>query len=150
MISSRSLDDLLPSVRAKAIALRDACEACGIELRFTSTYRDFAYQDILYEQGRTAKGPNARATKPMGDIVTRAKPGQSWHNWKRAFDVVPMKDGRCVWSDPALWQRIGSLGKLQGLAWGGDFRSIKDLPHFELPEGHTLDGMLRLHPKGIA
>jgi peptidoglycan L-alanyl-D-glutamate endopeptidase CwlK len=149
MTSSRSLDDLLPSVRAKAIALRDACEACGIELRFTSTYRDFAYQGVLYEQGRTAKGPNARAAKPMGDIVTRARPGESWHNWRRAFDVVPMRDGKCVWSDPVLWQRIGSIGKLNGLEWGGDFQSIKDLPHFQFTEGESLRALITLHPKGL-
>lgn len=150
MISSRSVDDLLPHVRDKALELVRLCADAGIELRITSTYRDFAYQSILYEQGRTSKGPNVRPTKPMGDIVTRARPGESWHNWKRAFDVVPMKGKECVWNDAPTWQRIGSIGKRIGLEWGGDFRSMRDLPHFQLSEGLTTSHLLATFPKGLA
>ena len=83
MKNSRSLDDLLPPVRSRAQAFLAACKQEGIDILVTSTYRDLESQAALYAQGRTAPGKR----------VTNAKPGQSYHNWRVAFDVVPLRDG---------------------------------------------------------
>jgi peptidoglycan L-alanyl-D-glutamate endopeptidase CwlK len=103
-----------------ARGLIQSAEAAGVELLVTSTLRTFEEQAELFAQGRT---------KP-GKIVTKAKPGESWHNFGLAFDVVPLIAGKAVWDSPR-WTEIGALGKAIGLAWGGDFKSFKDLPHFE-------------------
>lgn len=141
MIASRNLEDLLPQVEALANLLVKRCEAeLEIdELRITSTHRDFEYQNSLYAQGRTAPG----------GIVTNARAGSSWHNWKRAFDVVPMIGKQCVWNDAKLWQKIGKIGVEIGLEWAGNWRSFKEFPHFQLTEGHSLAEMLAKHPKGL-
>lgn len=133
MITSRKLEDLNPTVREKALNMEKRCEAeLGIDLVFTATYRDDESQDALYAIGRTIKG-----TK-----VTNAKAGYSYHNFRLAFDVVPVRHGKPVWNttgeDGKLWQDIGRIGKECGLEWGGDFKSLKDLPHFQDTKGLTL------------
>jgi peptidoglycan L-alanyl-D-glutamate endopeptidase CwlK len=128
MINSRNINDLDPRVASKCLALQDACREAGIDLLVTSTYRDNASQDALYAQGRTAPGR----------IVTKAKAGQSWHNYRLAFDVVPIVGGKAVWNDAGLWQTIGRLGKAVGLEWAGDWTRFKEFPHFQWTGGLTL------------
>lgn len=128
MINSRSLDDLLPPVRARADAFIRACAAAGIDVLITSTYRDAQAQAVLYAQGRTAPGPK----------VTNAKPGQSWHNWRVAFDFVPIVAGKAQWNDAALFARCGELAEGVGLEWAGRWRSFKELAHCQVTGGLTL------------
>lgn len=131
-ISSRDLNDLHPTVKAKAIAHINACHAEGIILLVTCTYRDNVAQNALYAQGRTAPGRR----------VTNAPGGQSFHNYRLAYDIVPLRDGKPVWNtsgaDGALWQRVGQLGKNQGLEWAGDWTRFKEFPHFQFTGGHPL------------
>lgn len=129
MIDSRDIEELEPDTRRLCKLLIKRCEERGIRLLVTSTYRSWACQDALYAKGRTAPGAK----------VTNARGGQSWHNFRRAFDVVPLdSDGRCVWNDSNLWLRIGRLGQALKLEWGGDFKTLKDKPHFQFTEGMTL------------
>ena len=132
MKNSRSLDELLAPVAHRARAFLDACAREGIRLLVTSTYRDFESQAALYAQGRTAPGRR----------VTNAKPGQSWHNWRVAFDVVPLVDGKPVWNttgaDGRLWARIGEIGESCGLEWAGRWKSFREFAHFQYTGGLTL------------
>lgn len=129
MINSRKIEDLLPPVQQRVKAMIDACKAEGIDLLITSTYRDNASQDALYAQGRTAPGK----------VVTNARAGQSFHNYRCAVDVVPLRNGKPVWdSKDAIWQRIGSIGKAIGLEWAGDWKRFKEFPHFQYTGGLTL------------
>lgn len=131
-MSSRDLYDLHPTVRAKATAHLMACEAEGIDLLVTSTYRSPAEQDALFAQGRTRPGKK----------VTKARGGQSFHNYRLAYDVVPLRNGKPVWgtsgADGKLWQRVGELGEGAGLEWGGRWRGLIDLPHFQYTGGKPL------------
>jgi len=129
MINSRNLNDLLPPVKDRAEKMIQGCGAVGIDLLVTSTYRDNASQDALYAQGRT---------KP-GKIVTNARAGQSFHNHRCAFDVVPLRHGKPVWDakDP-VWQVVGQIGKKFGLEWAGDWKRFKEYPHFQYTGGLTL------------
>lgn len=107
----------------------NAAKAAGIDLLVTSTYRDNASQNALYAQGRT---------KP-GKIVTNAKAGQSWHNYKCAVDVVPVVAGKPRWDvKDEVWQQVGKLGKAAGLEWAGDWKRFKEYPHFQYTGGLTL------------
>lgn len=129
MINSRSLDDLLPQVKQRVEAFIAACKAQGIDLLVTSTYRDNESQNALYAQGRTAPGK----------VVTNARAGQSYHNYRCAVDVVPIRHGKPVWdSKDAVWQTIGALGKAAGLEWAGDWKRFKELAHFQYTGGLTL------------
>lgn len=129
MINSRKLEDLLPPVRERVERMIASCDAEGIDLLVTSTYRDNASQEALYAQGRTAPGR----------IVTNARSGQSFHNYRCAVDVVPIRNGKAIWNakDP-VWQRIGALGKAAGLEWAGDWKRFKEFPHFQYTAGLTL------------
>lgn len=135
MITSRSLDDLIEPVRKRAEELLYLCKKNDIDLMIYCTYRDIEAQNALYQQGRTKPGP----------IVTYARGGDSWHNWRRAFDCVPLRAGRPVWStrghDKELWLKLGELGVSAGLEWGGTWSRHPDYPHFQDKTGRTLWGL---------
>lgn len=113
----------------------------GVRLRFSYTYRSFAEQDELYKQGRLYKGK----------IVTNAKGGQSYHNYGLAFDIVFLidKDNNGTFETAswdilkdydgdkvADWIEVAKYFKSKGWVWGGDFKSLKDYPHFEKTFGY--------------
>ena len=108
----------------------DSCKALGIDVILTSTYRDYESQDALYAQGRTAPGK----------IVTNAKGGESWHNFRCAVDVCPIVNGKPDWdgSHP-VWQELGHQGRLAGLEWAGEWKgSLRESAHFQYTGGLTL------------
>ena len=129
MINSRSLDDLLPQVKDRVERFIEACKAAGIDLLVTSTYRDFESQNALFAQGRTTPGK----------VVTNARGGQSFHNYRCAVDVVPLRNGKPVWAttDP-VWKIVGKLGKEAGLEWAGEWKTFKETAHFQYTGGLTL------------
>ena len=130
MINSRSLDELLPEVKAKVEHFIDLCQDSGIELLVTSTYRDNESQAALYAQGRTAPG----------NIVTNAGAGDSYHNYRCAVDVVPMVNGKPDWdgSHP-VWATVGALGEQSGLDWAGKWTGhFRELAHFQYTGGLTI------------
>ena len=129
MINSRSLDDLIIPAKERVEHFLSLCKDSGIDLLVTSTYRDNESQQALYEQGRTT----------AGKVVTNAKAGDSWHNWRCAVDVVPMVNGKPDWdgSHP-IWVKVGELGQQAGLEWAGEWRTFKELAHFQYTGGLTL------------
>ena len=130
---SRSLDDLRPEIRPKVDAWLAACTAAGIDVLVTCTLRSNEDQAVLYAQGRTT----------AGHIVTKAKPGQSAHNFGLAIDIVPMIHGKPDWlgTSPA-WHQVGVLGQAQGLEWyGAPGALFPELPHFTLSNWRQLAGI---------
>lgn len=128
MINSRKIEDLHPKVAAMCQEFIKKCDAQGIDILITSTYRDIESQNELYAQGRT---------KP-GKIVTKAKGGQSFHNWRVAFDFVPLLNGKPAWNDTALFTRCGEIGESVGLEWAGRWVRFKELAHFQYTNGLKL------------
>ena len=129
MINSRDLNELLPQVKTKVEHFIQLCKDNNIDLLVTSTYRDFESQAALYSQGRTSPGK----------IVTNAGPGDSYHNWRCAIDVVPLVNGKADWdgSHP-VWAEIGRLGVENGLEWAGNWVHFKELAHFQYTGGLTI------------
>lgn len=78
----------------------------------------------MYAQGRTAPG----------SIVSYAPPGDSFHQYGLAGDVVPRAYRNLPDWNPSgpLWPKLGAIGKSLGLVWGGDWKK-PDRPHFHLP-----------------
>ncbi|MNC37192.1 Peptidoglycan L-alanyl-D-glutamate endopeptidase CwlK precursor [compost metagenome] len=107
----------------------------GIPIKIVQGYRTNAEQNDLYAKGRT---------KP-GDIVTNAKGGMSYHNYGVAIDfALLINEGKDVSWDCdadfdndkiADWMEVVEEAKKLGFLWGGDWRSFKDRPHFEMPFG---------------
>jgi len=129
VINSRDLGELLPVVQQKAQAFLDAAQAQHIGIIITSTYRDREAQAALYAEGRSAPGK----------IRTNAKPGESFHNWKCAFDFVGMRNGKCVWEDDdPLWTHLGELGESVGLEWAGRWKLFIEKAHLQYSGGLTL------------
>jgi peptidoglycan L-alanyl-D-glutamate endopeptidase CwlK len=138
--SLANINTLLPTVRGKAIEfLRKANDQIGPDLRvkIISGMRTYAEQNALYAKGRTAPGP----------IVTNARGGYSNHNFGVAFDVG-IFHGEAYIPESNLYKELGKIGKSLGLAWGGDWASIRDEPHFEYQTGLTLAQMRERVAKG--
>jgi len=124
MINSRNMSDLDIAARVICAHHVAACRLAGIELLITSTYRDFDAQDALYAVGRTIQTER----RP----VTNAKSGHSWHNFRCAWDVVPLVLGKPIWDERnPLWKEVVDLGKKAGAEAGADWPTFKDLPHFQ-------------------
>lgn len=120
-VTADRIDTLHPVIREDVKRGINEATKQGLNLRITSGLRTFAEQHQLYQQGRTTGG----------SIVTNAAPGQSYHNYGLAFDVVPIVNGQAVWNNDKYWQQAAQIFKKLGFEWGGDFKSIKDKPHFQ-------------------
>jgi peptidoglycan L-alanyl-D-glutamate endopeptidase CwlK len=131
---SNRVEDLEPVTRAKCEAFLTACTQQGLAVRITHTFRTMDEQQHLWMQGRLLPGP----------IVTNAKAGSSAHNWRKAFDVcfngATLAECYPPHSD-VRWTRVGEIGEGLGLAWGGRWNTIKDLPHFEDPNWKSAIGV---------
>lgn len=113
---------------AKAEAAKHGCEYIAI-----SGNRSYAEQDALYAKGRTTAGPK----------VTNAKGGESNHNFGIAMDFGVFRAGRYLdGGNPedartaaSIHKAVAPLAKLHGIEWGGDWKTFKDYPHFEIHTG---------------
>lgn len=128
MQNNRNISDLTPEMQKLCKAFIEACKKEGVDIIITSTYRDFESQDALYAQGRTTTGSK----------VTNAKAGYSMHNFRLAFDFLPLTNGKADWNNTALFMKCGKIGESVGLEWGGSWKSFTDLPHMQMP-GQSLE-----------
>ena len=128
-MASRSLSDLTPKARELCMKWIDACRKEGVDVLVYCTYRDGKEQDELYMIGRT---------KP-GNIVTNARAGDSWHNWRRAWDAVPLVAGKPQWNGASLYAKMGRVAEELGIEWAGRWTGkLKETAHFQVTEGVTL------------
>ena len=114
--SLSNLSGLEPSFRKKVEDWWAECEEEGIELLIYCGLRTFKEQDELYAQGRTE----------AGRIITNARGGQSFHNYGKAIDYVPLKNGKADWDDEKNYKKCQDIGLTYGL------RAISwETPHLE-------------------
>jgi hypothetical protein len=144
-LNNQRLSQLHPIVAARGRSLIDLAAHAGFAVLVTQGLRSWKEQDALYARGRK--------TPPIGKayIVTNAKGGQSWHNFGLAFDLVVLDSmGKATWDlkHPG-WKAVGALGKSVGLEWGGDWKSLKDYPHFQYCGGVTLPQCCKLFDSGL-
>ncbi len=127
-----------PRLQVLAIKLIEECAKQGLQIKIGETLRTTAEQDALYAQGRT---------KP-GTIVTNAKGSSysSYHQWGVAFDIY-RADGRGAYYDKdGFFSKVGKIGVTLGLEWGGNWKSITDKPHFQLPYwGSSTSGIKKIY-----
>lgn len=143
---------LHPKLRDEATQIyHEICDALKGKAmcRFAYTLRTFAEQDALYN------------AKPQ---VTKAKGGQSYHNYGLAIDIVLItdKDGNgsfetASWDmktdfdgdGQADWMEVVAIFKRHGWEWGGDWKFF-DGPHFQKTLGYSIAQLQELHNKQIA
>lgn len=132
-ISLAHLEPCHPLLKKKVLAAMDGLRVGGIFFRVAQGLRTYAEQDSLYALGRTVL---VTADGKRQGIVTNARGGYSNHNFGCAVDCYPFLKGNAgnLNFDPSTpqFQRMVAALKLQGLAWGGDWQSLKDYPHFQL------------------
>ncbi|WP_157805592.1 peptidoglycan-binding protein [Bacillus sp. mrc49] len=109
----------------------------GIYAQISAGFRSMEEQAALYGQGRfySYKGKNySKLSEPK---VTKALPGQSFHNYGVAIDFfIVSDDGKnAIWTINAKWRRVAAIGKELGFKWGGDWTGFKDYPHLEMTGG---------------
>lgn len=131
----REINDLHPRLQEKIVELKTLVrKELKIEIGISECLRTKAEQDALYAKGRTV----------AGSIVTNCQGStySSMHQWGVAFDfyLIADVDNDGKTTDDAfnnqtkLFNKVGAIGKRIGLEWGGAWKSITDLPHFQLPD----------------
>lgn len=132
---SRNINELHPELQSKISKLIDKCADKGLKIGIGECVRTVAEQDALYAKGRTAPG----------GIVTNAKGStySSMHQWGIAFDFY-RNDGKGAYcTDGSFFEKVGEIGQDIGLEWGGSWKSIKDRPHFQLPQWGSTPSKLK-------
>lgn len=122
----RDITKLHPVAQLKAKQLVSLCADKGLKIQIGECLRTVAEQDALYAQGRTT----------AGNKVTNAKGSSysSMHQWGVAFDFIRV-DGKGNYNDSdGFFSKVGKIGQSIGLEWGGAWKSLKDKPHFQLPD----------------
>lgn len=150
-MASRSLRELKDTTASKASRVLVRCEEENINLLIYCTYRDVEEQARVYRNGRGLLAIERKAREltdkygreDLADvllgvgpqygkrIVTYAAPGQSLHNYRVAFDAVPVVDGKLQWDENAVeWEIYGNICAEVGLEWAGTWSlSRREYPH---------------------
>lgn len=128
-----------------------------IAIRITQGGRSFAESDAMYQVGRKVRGANVRPGHPMGDIITNASAGESFHNYNLAIDfcILYDKDKNGTFESlswdllkdmnrdgEADWKEVVTAFVAKGYEWGGGWKSIKDNPHLQKTFGYTWQELL--------
>ena len=121
--SEGNIITLLPEAQTEARKFLQFCKDNNSDVRIISGTRTYAEQDVLYAQGRTTEGK----------IVTNAKGGQSNHNFGIAWDIGVFINSNYI-EDDAVYISLASiiLPQMNTIEWGGNWHSIKDVPHYQL------------------
>jgi peptidoglycan L-alanyl-D-glutamate endopeptidase CwlK len=158
-VASRKINDLIPEMREKAEKVVQRCADQNVDLLIYCTLRSLEEQARLYRKTRTRWAIEQKMNSlkargfaflaeilagvgpqegPLGRHVTCAGPGESWHNYARAFDAVPLVDGKEAWDVDAFareWEIYGEAAEAAGLQWAGRWVTFKEYPHAQLPQG---------------
>lgn len=137
--SEENIQTLLPAAQRKAREFMKAVADVNATVKIISGTRTFAEQDELYRKGRDLPGPK----------VTRARGGQSNHNFGVAWDVGIFQNDQYLGESP-LYRQVGDIGKGLGCEWGGDWAGFGDEPHFQIVAEDDLAKIAGQFEQGIA
>lgn len=124
-MASRLITDLSPHAQQECTRHLENMKSHGINAFLTCTRRSFEEQTALYRIGRELPGK----------IVTKAKAGESAHNYGLAWDIAILVSGKLVWDlKHPDWQLAGHLGEsIFGVEWFGNPKSkFREGAHFQI------------------
>lgn len=137
-LSERSLSSLKGVHPDLVKIIRKAVEESPVDFTITSGARTTAQQKKLYAQGRTA--PGKRVTNADG-IRNKSNHQAKADGYGYAVDLYPYYDGSVRVHESDVPEKLGLIAiHIKATAacfgctveWGGDWKSLKDYPHFEL------------------
>lgn len=132
-VTLERIQKLHPLVRDEVKQIIQECDEAltgRAKIRITQGLRSFEEQEKLYAIGRITSGKK----------VTNAKAGQSIHNYGLAVDICLMINGKTAswdtvkdWDNDKVadWYECVKIFARYGWDWGGNWKTFKDLPHFE-------------------
>jgi peptidoglycan L-alanyl-D-glutamate endopeptidase CwlK len=126
--SENNLHGLHPKAQEAARKFLRRVTDGGMTVRILSGTRTYAEQNALFRIGRFG---DTRAK------VTNARGGQSNHNFGIAWDIGVFIGGQYM-TTSAPYRDAAEAGLFDGLEWGGNWISFKDLPHYQLPTGLSI------------
>jgi peptidoglycan L-alanyl-D-glutamate endopeptidase CwlK len=118
------------------------------QVKILSGTRTYEEQDNLYKQGRWGR---------PGPIVTSAKGGESNHNFCIAWDIGLFDNGKYLTGATQAELSAYDLAAQRGLAnglgasleWGGNWKSFKDRPHYQVkPTAPSMSGIRKCFEAG--
>lgn len=114
-----------------------------VKIKVTEGMRDYPTQWALYAKGRTKDTAGKWIVVNPKEVRTNAMAGHSYHAFGLALDSCfqgpdPYLEKMPKKEADFLWGEYGRLVKAHGMKWGGDFKSLIDKPHCEMPYGMTL------------
>jgi hypothetical protein len=146
MLTTARLKLLYPDIARRALLLYGlVLKETGKTARCSESVRTFTRQAFLYKKGRDDQG------QVVGKIVTRSKPGSSFHHFGCAFDSSFVGSDPYLEKDPfgiKVWDDFGQLAESCGLLWGGRWSSPLDRPHTQFSYGYTLGEIQKLYKQG--
>lgn len=142
-LSDQKIEELFKRINQKLVnpwflskckELVKNCAARGAVYYAIQGTRTWDEQQKLYNQGRNAKGEVIDKSK----VVTKAKPGLSFHNYGIAIDFCLDKDletdGLQPDWDTKNYKVLGEEALKLGLDAGIFWKSFVDAPHIQVPE----------------
>jgi peptidoglycan LD-endopeptidase CwlK len=123
--SERGIRTLHPKAQKLARQSLKIIRDAGINARIISGTRTYAEQNVLFKQGRFGN---------PGKIVTKARGGQSNHNFGIAWDLGIFTASGAYLEESPLYKKAGQTALAAGfdkLEWGGNWTSIVDQPHYQ-------------------
>lgn len=124
MINSRDINDLTLEAKLKCLQFLNECELAEIDVKIIQTLRDEEYQASLYAIGRTI--PGKKVTNCDG------KRKKSYHQTGKAWDAVPLTNGKIDWDDKESFKKMAEIAKKLGITAGYYFKGLPDSPHFQI------------------
>ncbi|WP_370898690.1 M15 family metallopeptidase [Chryseobacterium gossypii] len=144
-VTLQRIEKLHPLVREEVKQIINECDRAltgRARVRITQGLRSFEEQEKLYAIGRITKGRK----------VTNAKAGRSIHNYGLAVDICLIIDGKTASWDTAKdwdndrvadWYECVKIFAKHGWDWGGNWKTFKDLSHFEKKSILTRKGVVK-------
>ncbi len=116
---SRDVADLAPGLQDPFNNAVEACRMAGITITVIETYRMPKIEVLYYSIGRDTE--TGEVVDPP--VVTNCHNGETcWHCYRAAVDVGCPENARGM---------VAHIFARFGFAWGGNWKHIKDLPHFQ-------------------
>ncbi len=124
----------------RAIAV---CQKAGHHVYLFEGLRTYQRSDYLFTQGRTRPGA----------IVTKARAGESSHNFAIAGDLV--FDGDIIkpgmqWTWNGNYAKVAQIIKNTSplIEWAGDWKTFQEMPHFQLKQPFSMSQLNKFYQTG--
>jgi peptidoglycan L-alanyl-D-glutamate endopeptidase CwlK len=129
---SAKLEGVHPQLARSVARILVAMAELGVPMLITDGVRTTEEQRALYAKGRTEPG---RIVTNADGVRIKSNHQAKADGYGHAVDCCFLVDGKPSWDQGLPWRLYGEAAKALGLTWGGDWKTIVDKPHIELPGG---------------